>query len=147
MTTKAADAKRSDVSVLSMLSKVPPGVEPPAPMLYDRAVHQAHRQGKYRSLKPVEKRKPIVLLPKSSLWRLVVREKEQIDGNRRQMGRCYQVFKGPWIQSNRRVQPSWTTLKSERRTSTKKNMVGLAAMVWSSCSPSRGGLHIDSLQH
>ena len=50
-----------------VLSKVPPGVEPPAPMLYDRAIHQAHRQGKYHSLKPVEKREPIVLLPKSSL--------------------------------------------------------------------------------
>lgn len=50
MITKTADAKRSDMSVLSMLSKVPPGVEPPAPMLYDRAINQAHRQGKYSSL-------------------------------------------------------------------------------------------------
>jgi transposase len=49
-----------------VLSKVPPGVEPPAPTLYNREIHQAHRQGKYRSLKPVEKPAPIVLLPKQS---------------------------------------------------------------------------------
>ncbi len=49
-----------------VLSKVPPGVEPPAPMLYDRAIHQAHRQGKYCSLKPAQKRETIVLLPKQS---------------------------------------------------------------------------------
>lgn len=47
-----------------VLSKVLPGVEPPEPMLYDREIHQAHRQGKYRSLKPIEKREPIVLLRK-----------------------------------------------------------------------------------
>ena len=47
-----------------VLSKVPPGVEPPEPMLYDRAIHQAHRQGKYRTLKPTQKREQIVLLPK-----------------------------------------------------------------------------------
>src|SRR5437667_10668071 len=46
------------------LSKVPPGETPPEPMLYDREIHQAHRQGKYRSLKPADRRERIVLLPK-----------------------------------------------------------------------------------
>ncbi len=49
-----------------VLSKIPPGVEPPAPMLYDREIHQAHRQGKYRSLKLTEKPAMIMLLPKQS---------------------------------------------------------------------------------
>jgi transposase len=49
-----------------VLSKVPPGVKVPEPTLYDREIHQAHRQGKYRSLKPVEKKEKIVLLPKPS---------------------------------------------------------------------------------
>ena len=39
-----------------VLSKVPPGVEPPEPMLYDPATYQAHRNGHYRSLKPTQKR-------------------------------------------------------------------------------------------
>ena len=47
-----------------VLGKVPPGVEPPEPILYDRAIHQAHRQGKYRTLKPAQQRETIVLLPK-----------------------------------------------------------------------------------
>jgi transposase len=50
-----------------VLSKVPPGVKPPEPTLYDREIHQAHRQGKYRSTKPARKRETIVLLPKPSL--------------------------------------------------------------------------------
>ncbi len=49
-----------------VLSKVLPGQEPPPPTLYDQAIHQSHREGKYRSLKPVEKPAPIVLLPKHS---------------------------------------------------------------------------------
>ncbi len=74
MTTTAA--KRSDLNVLPMLryallkkdsevlSKVSPGTQPPEPMLYDPATHQAHRNGQYRSLKPAQKRETIVLLPK-----------------------------------------------------------------------------------
>jgi hypothetical protein len=34
------------------LSKVLPGQEPPAPMLYDPEVHRKHQEGHYRSLKP-----------------------------------------------------------------------------------------------
>jgi hypothetical protein len=34
-----------------LLSKVPAGQEPPAPLLYDPEVHQRHRQGQYRPLK------------------------------------------------------------------------------------------------
>ncbi|MGO8949729.1 MAG: IS110 family transposase [Ktedonobacterales bacterium] len=34
-----------------LLSKVPPGQEPPPPLLYDPEVHQRHRQGQYRPLK------------------------------------------------------------------------------------------------
>jgi hypothetical protein len=35
-----------------LLSKVLPGQDPPPPMLYDPEVHQRHRQGHYRPLKP-----------------------------------------------------------------------------------------------
>ncbi len=48
-----------------VLSKVPPGQEPPPPILYDQAIHQSHREGTYRSLKPAHKRETIVLLPKT----------------------------------------------------------------------------------
>jgi hypothetical protein len=34
-----------------ILSKVLPGQEPPAPLLYDPEVHRKHRQGQYRPLK------------------------------------------------------------------------------------------------
>lgn len=47
-----------------VLSKVPLGQEPPAPMLYDRETHQKHRKGEYRPLKPVEKPLTMMLLPK-----------------------------------------------------------------------------------
>ncbi len=47
-----------------VLSKVPPGQEPPPPILYDQAIHRSHREGTYRSLKPAHKRETIVLLPK-----------------------------------------------------------------------------------
>lgn len=46
------------------LRNVPPGETPPEPMLYDRTIHQAHKQGGYQSLKPPTKPEPIVLLPK-----------------------------------------------------------------------------------
>ena len=49
-----------------ILSKVPPGIEPPEPMLYDQATHQAHKSGHYRPLKPTEKPATIMLLPKQS---------------------------------------------------------------------------------
>jgi len=48
------------------LRNLPPGETPPEPMLYDRAIHQAHKQGNYHSLKPLTKPEPIVLLPKQS---------------------------------------------------------------------------------
>jgi transposase len=48
------------------LRKIPPGGTPPEPLLYDRAIHQAHKQGNYQSLKPAAKPEPIVLLPKPS---------------------------------------------------------------------------------
>jgi hypothetical protein len=49
-----------------VLSKVPPGAKPLESTLYNREIHQAHRQGKYYSLKSLEKKEKIVLLPKSS---------------------------------------------------------------------------------
>lgn len=48
------------------LNKVPPGQEPPPPMLYDAAVHRRHREGNYRSLKPGTQPKKIIQLPKKS---------------------------------------------------------------------------------
>jgi hypothetical protein len=48
------------------LSKVPPGQEPPPPMLYDPEVHRRHREGNYRSLKPGTQPRKIIQLPKKS---------------------------------------------------------------------------------
>jgi hypothetical protein len=46
------------------LSKVPPGQEPPPPMLYDPEVHRKHQEGHYRSLKPGTQLRKIIQLPK-----------------------------------------------------------------------------------
>jgi transposase len=46
------------------LSKVPPGQEPPPPLLYDPEVHRKHREGQYRSLKPGTQPRKISHLPK-----------------------------------------------------------------------------------
>jgi transposase len=46
------------------LSKVPPGQEPPPPLLYDPEVHRKHREGQYRSLKPGTQPRKIIQLPK-----------------------------------------------------------------------------------
>ncbi len=46
------------------LRKVPNGQEPPAAILYDPEVHQAHRQGKYHSMKSETQPVKIVQLPK-----------------------------------------------------------------------------------
>jgi hypothetical protein len=47
-----------------VVSKVPPGEEPPEPTLYDRALHQSHRQGNYLPLKSAHRPETIVLLSK-----------------------------------------------------------------------------------
>jgi transposase len=47
-----------------VVSKVPPGEEPPEPSLYDPAVHQSHRQGNYIPLKSPHRPETIVLLSK-----------------------------------------------------------------------------------
>ena len=49
-----------------ILSKVPLGVEPPQPTLYDPEVHKRHREGQYRSLKPGTQPRKIIQLPKQS---------------------------------------------------------------------------------
>ena len=46
-----------------LLSKVPPGEEPPPPLLYDPEVHQRHRQGQYRPLKSTPLPNIIVIPP------------------------------------------------------------------------------------
>lgn len=48
------------------LSQVPPGQEPPPPLLYDPAVYRKHQQGFYRSLKPGTQPRKIVQLPKQT---------------------------------------------------------------------------------
>lgn len=48
-----------------LLRNVPFGQEPPPPALYDAEIHQAHRQGQYRTGKPDTQPKNIVLLPKN----------------------------------------------------------------------------------
>jgi hypothetical protein len=47
------------------LSKVPPGATPPEPMLYDAAVHKAHRQGQYHTSKPKRVQEKMMMLPKN----------------------------------------------------------------------------------
>jgi hypothetical protein len=51
---------KKDVEVLS---KVPPGKEPPPPILYDPALHRKHREGQYRSMKSSPPPNVITLLP------------------------------------------------------------------------------------
>lgn len=46
-----------------VLSKVPPGQEPPPPLLYDPEVHRRHRQGQYRPLKSIPPPNMIVFQP------------------------------------------------------------------------------------
>jgi transposase len=46
-----------------LLSRSPAGEPPPAPMLYDPQVHQAHRQGHYRPLKHTQREQKIYRLP------------------------------------------------------------------------------------
>ncbi len=48
------------------LSQVPPGQEPPPPMLYDPAIHRKHQEGHYRSLKPGTRPRKIIQLPRLS---------------------------------------------------------------------------------
>jgi transposase len=46
------------------MSNVPPGQEPPPPMLYDPEVHRRHQEGHYHSLKPGTQPRKIIQLPK-----------------------------------------------------------------------------------
>lgn len=48
-----------------VLSQVPPGKEPPPPILYDPALHRQHREGHYRPLKTSPRPPVITLLPNS----------------------------------------------------------------------------------
>jgi hypothetical protein len=50
-----------------LLSKVPPGQDPPPPLLYDPEVHRRHREGHYRPLKSTPPPNTITVLhPRSS---------------------------------------------------------------------------------
>jgi hypothetical protein len=46
-----------------LLARTPPGAVPPDSMLYDPAIHQSHRAGRYRSMKPRVPTAPLVQLP------------------------------------------------------------------------------------
>jgi len=46
------------------VQRTPPGEAPPAPMLYDPVVHQQHRTGQYRPLKPKRRPATVILSPK-----------------------------------------------------------------------------------
>jgi hypothetical protein len=46
-----------------VLSQVPAGQEPPAPILYDPTIHQKHRKGEYQPLKKPLKRRKSIFLP------------------------------------------------------------------------------------
>lgn len=46
------------------VSQVPPGQEPPPPMLYDSATHRKHQEGHYHSLKPGTHPRKIIQLPR-----------------------------------------------------------------------------------
>jgi len=45
------------------LSKLPPGVEPPGPVLYDAQLHRQHRAGQYRSQTSGKKPSTFIQLP------------------------------------------------------------------------------------
>ncbi len=47
-----------------ILSKIPPGQEPPPPILYDSALHRRHREGHYQPLKSSPPPSIIMLQPK-----------------------------------------------------------------------------------
>jgi Transposase IS116/IS110/IS902 family len=47
-----------------VLRNTPPGQTHPDPMLYDPAVHKAHREGQYRPLKPKPQAAKIIQLPR-----------------------------------------------------------------------------------
>lgn len=46
-----------------ILSRVPPGQEPPPPILYDPELHQRHRNGEYRPLKNTPPHRKVLRLP------------------------------------------------------------------------------------
>lgn len=46
-----------------VLSRVPPGAVPPAPLCYDPEVHQRHVNGKYRPLKNHQPERKLIRLP------------------------------------------------------------------------------------
>jgi hypothetical protein len=46
-----------------LLAHVPPGVEPPPPLLYDPETHRRHRHGAYRPLKNDPVPRPLLHLP------------------------------------------------------------------------------------
>jgi transposase len=46
-----------------LLSQIPVGTEPPAPMLYDLEIHQRHRNGAYRPLKTTARQTKLMQLP------------------------------------------------------------------------------------
>jgi hypothetical protein len=47
----------------ALLDQVPPGQDPPPPLLYDAAIHRRHRQGAYRPLKNEPLPHPLLHLP------------------------------------------------------------------------------------
>ena len=46
-----------------ILSQVPPGKEPPPPILYDPELHQRHRNGEYHPLKTTPPHRKVIQLP------------------------------------------------------------------------------------
>lgn len=50
-----------------LLTQLPPGQEPPPPMLYDPEVHKRHRNGEYRPLKNTPPHRKIIRLPEPTL--------------------------------------------------------------------------------
>ncbi len=46
-----------------VLSKLPAGVEPPEPVLYDPEIHRRHRAGQYRSASSGEKPNTLICPP------------------------------------------------------------------------------------
>jgi hypothetical protein len=55
---------KQDAEILSQLG---PSEEPPDPILYDPEIHQRHRNGAYRPLKPVPSQRKVLRLPERGL--------------------------------------------------------------------------------
>jgi hypothetical protein len=86
-----------------VLSTIPVGVETPEPKLTDRAMHQAHRHGKYRPLNQLKNEKHVFFFHNNNLEGHLA----LMDGNRGDARPLYSQTYQKYIPEG---QSSWLTL-------------------------------------